>query len=71
MGGLVGIWGVPAFTDGGRMTAPRSGFYNLKGNWKGENEGVSPDIDVDESIISANKGVDAQLKKTVELLRKT
>jgi tricorn protease len=69
-GGLVGIWGVPSFIDGGGMTAPRSGFYDLSGKWKVENEGVAPDIDVDESIISSSKGIDAQLEKAVSVAMK-
>lgn len=65
-GGLVGIWGVPDFMDGGGMTAPRSGFYNLQGNWEVENEGVAPDIEVDEDLKLASKGIDSQLKRAVE-----
>lgn len=64
-GGLVGYWGVPSFIDGGAMTAPRSGFYDLNGQWKVENEGVAPDIEVDENIALAKKGIDAQLQKAV------
>jgi hypothetical protein len=29
-GGLVGIWDVPSLIDGGTITAPRGGFYNIK-----------------------------------------
>ena len=28
-GGLVGIWDVPPLVDGGYITAPRGGFYNV------------------------------------------
>jgi len=69
-GGLVGIWGVPPFIDGGGMTAPRSGFYNIAGKWEVENEGVAPDVDVDENIISFSKGIDAQLEKAVMVAMK-
>jgi tricorn protease len=41
-GGLVGIWDVPALIDGGYITAPRGGFYDVKGEWAVENEGVAP-----------------------------
>ena len=37
-GGLVGIWGVPNLVDGGHITAPRAGYYNMDGQWKVENE---------------------------------
>ncbi|WOH38013.1 PDZ domain-containing protein [Thalassotalea fonticola] len=66
-GGLVGIWGVPALIDGGYITAPRSGFYDLNGQWKVENEGVAPDIDVDENLQLASQGIDSQLKRAVEV----
>ncbi|KGJ90485.1 S41 family peptidase [Thalassotalea sp. ND16A] len=65
-GGLVGIWGVPGLIDGGYMTAPRSGFYDLNGQWRVENEGVAPDIEVDEDLQLASKGIDSQLKRAVE-----
>ncbi|MCB0543433.1 MAG: PDZ domain-containing protein, partial [Saprospiraceae bacterium] len=42
-GGLVGIWDVPGLLDGGIITAPRGGFFNLQGEWDVENKGVAPD----------------------------
>ncbi|WP_180237202.1 S41 family peptidase [Lacimicrobium alkaliphilum] len=66
-GGLVGIWGVPAFVDGGRMTAPRSGFYDMEGNWQVENEGVAPDINVEQWTRSTAQGRDPQLDKAIEV----
>ncbi|MDT0594809.1 S41 family peptidase [Glaciecola petra] len=65
-GGLVGIWGVPALIDGGYMTAPRSGFYDLQGEWKVENEGVAPDIDVEQWTKHTSQGQDPQLNKAIE-----
>nr|WP_256489253.1 PDZ domain-containing protein [Pleionea sp. CnH1-48] len=66
-GGLVGIWGVPRLMNGGSITAPRSGFYNLQGEWKIENEGVVPDIDVDQLAKYSVKGVDHQLEVAVKV----
>ncbi|QDP01016.1 S41 family peptidase [Thalassotalea sp. PS06] len=66
-GGLVGIWGVPSFVDGGYMTAPRSGFYDLQGRWAVENEGVAPDIEVNENLLMSAKGMDAQLQRAVKV----
>ncbi|TLU61868.1 protease [Thalassotalea litorea] len=66
-GGLVGIWGVPSFVDGGFMTTPRSGFYDLQGRWAVENEGVAPDIEVHENLLLSTKGKDAQLQKAVKV----
>jgi len=45
-GGLVGTWDTPRFIDGGRMVAPRGGFYDVNGKWAVEGVGISPDIEV-------------------------
>ena len=65
-GGLVGIWDVPALIDGGSITAPRGGFYNLEGEWDVENKGVTPDIFVEQDAKSVIEGHDPQLEKAVE-----
>ncbi|NVK58158.1 MAG: PD40 domain-containing protein [Alteromonadaceae bacterium] len=66
-GGLVGIWGVPAFIDGGFMTAPRSGFYDVNGEWQVENYGVAPDINVEQWTSKTSQGQDPQLDKAIEV----
>jgi tricorn protease len=66
-GGLVGIWDVPALIDGGTITAPRGGFYNVNGQWDIENIGVSPDITVEQDPKLVNQGHDPQLEKAVEI----
>lgn len=65
-GGLVGIWDVPGLVDGGFITPPRGGFYNLEGEWDVENEGVSPDIEVEQEPKPVNAGHDPQLEAAVE-----
>jgi tricorn protease len=65
-GGLVGIWDVPPLVDGGLITAPRGGFYNLAGEWDVENEGVAPDIEVEQTPAIVNDGHDPQLERAVE-----
>jgi tricorn protease len=65
-GGLVGIWGVPPLIDGGYITAPRSGFYDLQGRWKVENEGVAPDINVEQWTKYTAKGQDPQLDRAIK-----
>jgi len=65
-GGLVGIWDVPALIDGGYITAPRGGFYNLDGEWDVENIGVAPDIFVEQDAKLVIEGHDPQLEKAVE-----
>jgi len=64
-GGLVGIWDVPELIDGGYITAPRGGFYNVKGEWDVENIGVSPDVPVEQDPKLVNEGHDPQLEKAV------
>lgn len=64
-GGLVGIWGVPPLIDGGYITAPRSGFYDMQGQWKVENEGVAPDINVEQWTKYTIKGQDPQLDRAI------
>ncbi len=64
-GGLVGIWDTPPLMDGGFITAPRGGFYNLEGQWDVENKGVAPDIEVEETPLTARDGRDPQLERAV------
>ena len=69
-GGLVGIWDVPPLIDGGFITAPRGGFYTLEGEWAVENEGVAPDIEVEQLPAEVIAGRDPQLEAAVaEALR--
>ena len=65
-GGLVGTWDTPNFIDGGRMVAPRGGFYDLKGQWAVEGVGISPDIQVEQTPADVIKGRDPQLERAVE-----
>lgn len=65
-GGLVGTWDTPPFIDGGRMVAPRGGFYDVDGRWAVEGEGVAPDIEVIQDPKSVIQGKDPQLERGVE-----
>lgn len=65
-GGLVGTWDTPPFIDGGRMVAPRGGFYDINGEWAVEGDGVAPDIEVIQDPKSLLAGKDPQLEKGVE-----
>lgn len=65
-GGLVGIWDVPPLMDGGGITAPRGGFYNLQGEWDVENVGVAPDIAVEQTPKDVIAGRDPQLERAVQ-----
>jgi tricorn protease len=65
-GGLVHTADTPGFIDGGSMIAPRGGFFTRDGKWAVENEGVAPDIDVENWPKDLIAGHDMQLEKAVE-----
>ncbi|WP_299336328.1 S41 family peptidase [uncultured Psychroserpens sp.] len=65
-GGLVGTWDTPRFIDGGRMVAPRGGFYDVDGNWAVEGIGIAPDIEVIQHPKLVSQGQDPQLERAVE-----
>ena len=62
-GGLVGIWDTPNLVDGGYMTAPRGGFFNLDGEWDVENKGITPNIEVEMTPKEVIMGHDPQLER--------
>ncbi len=69
-GGLVGTWDTPVLVDGGTMIAPRGGFFDRDGKWAVENEGVAPDVDVENVPKDVLAGRDPQLERAVaEALR--
>ena len=65
-GGLVGTIGVPQTIDGGGITAPGLAFYDAQGRWAVENEGVTPDIEVEYTPSEVIKGHDPQLERAVQ-----
>ncbi len=65
-GGLVGTWDTPLFVDGGRMIAPRGGFFNVDGEWDVEGVGVAPDILVEMTPRDVIEGRDPQLERAVQ-----
>jgi tricorn protease len=65
-GGLVGTTGVPTTIDGGGITSPNLAFYDLNGRWAVENEGVTPDVEVEYSAAEVIKGHDPQLERAVQ-----
>lgn len=68
MGILVGISGYPPLLDGGSVTSPNFGVYDLDGNWIIENEGVAPDVFVEQTPKDLLSGRDPQLERTIEIL---
>ena len=67
-GGLVGHYGGPGdLIDGGNVGTPDLAFYNLEGSWEIENQGVSPDIEVEMDPKLVRQGHDPQLEKAVDV----
>jgi tricorn protease len=69
-GGLIGISANRSFIDGGRQTVPHFRFFTPDHEWRVENEGVSPDIDVTLDPIAVNRGEDTQLLRAIEEVMK-
>lgn len=68
-GGLVGILGFPVLMDGGTITAPNLAFWTRGGGWGVENEGVAPDIEVEQTPADVIAGRDPQLEKAIEVIK--
>jgi tricorn protease len=66
-GGLVGILGFPVLMDGGRVTAPNLAIWTLDG-WVVENEGVPPDVEVEQWPADVIAGRDPQLEKAIAIV---
>jgi tricorn protease len=64
-GGLVHTADTPGFVDGGSMIAPRGGFFTRDNRWAVENEGVGPDIEVENWPKDVIAGRDPQLERAV------
>lgn len=69
MGILVGISGYPLLLDGGSITSPNFGVYDTDGKWIIENEGVAPDIFVEQTPKDLLEGRDPQLERTIKVLQ--
>jgi len=68
-GGLVGVLGFPVLLDGGMVSAPNIGFWTEAG-FIVENEGVAPDIEVEQWPAEVIQGRDPQLERAIaEVMR--
>jgi tricorn protease len=67
-GGLVGISRDIPLMDGGNVTFPEFGLYDLEGKLAVENHGVDPTIALENLPQDEAAGRDAQLEKAVEVL---
>ncbi len=66
-GGLVGILGFPELMDGGRVTAPDLAIFTKDG-WIVENEGIAPDVEVEQDPAAVAAGRDPQLDRAIEIV---
>ncbi len=66
-GGLVGVLGFPILMDGGTVTAPNLAIWTEDG-FVVENEGVPPDIEVEQMPADMLTGKDPQLEKAIEVV---
>lgn len=64
-GGLIGISANPSLIDGGNLVVPYFRFYTPDGEWRIENEGVAPDIEVQLDPVLTNAGRDSQLERAL------
>ena len=67
-GGLVGTLGFPTLMDGGSITAPNLAIWTAEEGWVVENEGVAPDIEVEQTPADVMAGRDPQLEKAIEVV---
>jgi tricorn protease len=64
-GGVVGIRGDKPLVDGGMLTEPEYAWWDPKDGWDLENQGVTPDIVLDNQPTEVAKGIDAQLDRAI------
>jgi len=64
-GGLIGIFVNPPLIDGGILTVPFFRAFTPEGEWRIENEGVAPDIEVPLDPLAVNAGEDVQLDAAI------
>jgi tricorn protease len=66
-GGLVGVLGFPTLMDGGVITAPNLAIWTPEDGWVVENEGVPPDIEVEQTPKDVIAGRDPQLERAIAI----
>ena len=64
-GGLIGISANPNLIDGGFLSVPFFRFFTPEQEWRVENEGVAPDIEVELDPVAVNQGMDPQLDAAI------
>ena len=66
-GGLVGFLDMFLLMDGSQMTSPNVAIW-ADGRWVVENEGVPPDVEVEQWPAEVIAGKDPQLEKAIEIV---
>ena len=66
-GGLIGLSGTPSLVDGGSVETPTFRFFD-EGEWRVENEGVAPDIEVVDRPDHVARGGDPSLETAIDVL---
>ncbi|MCX5762118.1 MAG: S41 family peptidase [Gemmatimonadetes bacterium] len=69
-GGEIWLSGTNTLSDGGVARAPMMGVYGPEGQWLIEQEGVKPDIVVENLPHATFNGQDAQLDAAIAYLKK-
>jgi tricorn protease len=64
-GGLIGISANPPLIDGAFLTVPFFRVFTPDGEWRVENEGVAPDVEVPLDPVAVNAGNDVQLDAAI------
>jgi tricorn protease len=67
-GGLVGVLGFPELMDGATITAPNLAIWDAEKGWVVENEGVPPDIEVEQTPADIIAGRDPQLERAIQIV---
>jgi tricorn protease len=67
-GGVRGIRGYWPLAYGGYVTIPEASIYGLDSEWVIENQGVQPDVEVDDLPGDVMAGEDAQLDTAIQTL---
>ncbi|HYV42352.1 MAG TPA: PDZ domain-containing protein, partial [Thermoanaerobaculia bacterium] len=67
-GGLVGVLGFPQLMDGATITAPNLAIWDAEKGWIVENEGVPPDIEVEQTPADVIAGRDPQLERAIAIV---
>jgi tricorn protease len=67
-GGMVGGLSTPVLMDGGMIAVPYGAYWSRADGWAVENEGVAPDIEVEQTPAAVIAGRDPQLEKAIEVV---